>query len=60
MNILTKIKLIKHQCEEHKAGCNNCPYVLSKGKCKVKEITYLMARSPWDWDMEKIERWFNA
>lgn len=60
MDILTKIKLYNHQCKEHKCGCNNCPNLMKDGKCRVKEICYLMARAPWDWDIEKIERIYNA
>ena len=60
MNILTKIKLIKHQCQEHKHGCNNCPDLLPKGKCRVKEVAYLLCRNPSDWDDEQIEKWLNA
>lgn len=61
MELLTKIKLLHHQCEEHKYGdCNHCAYHMEGYKCKIKEICYLLARSPWDWDIEEIERIWNA
>lgn len=60
MEILQKIKLIKHQCDQHKVGCGSCPYLYEEYKCKIKDITYLMARPPYDWDVEEIERIYHA
>lgn len=63
MNMLTKLKLIKHQCDEHKVGCDNCPYLVKGAKwdkCKVKEICYSLCNRPCSWDIEKIEEMYNA
>lgn len=55
MEIITKLKLIKKQCEEHRHGCDNCPYENKYHTCKVKEAVYEMCKSPALWDIEQIE-----
>lgn len=54
MEIVTKLKLIKKQCEEHRHGCDNCPYENKYHTCKVKEAVYEMCKSPALWDIEQI------
>ena len=55
MEIITKLKLIKKQCEEHQYGCDNCPYQNSWKGCKIKDAVYEMCMQPSRWDIEHIE-----
>ena len=55
MEILTKLKMIKHMCKTHRYGCSDCVY-FNDNKCDVKEVCYELPRCPADWDIDKIEK----
>ena len=59
MDVITKLKQIKHQCEQH-YDCKDCIFCSNKLKCKVKDVTYMLCRTPNEWDIEEIERILNG
>lgn len=54
-DITKKLALVKAQCEKHRYGCDNCPFVYNRYNCRIKEITYeLVKTAPANWDIEYI------
>lgn len=63
MNMFNKLRLIKHSCELHKYGCTNCPHNIEGttfNNCKIKEIIWKLQKLPSEWDIDEIERLWNA
>ncbi len=62
MDILTKLKLYQHVCEQHYHGCTGCPYDRPDhplNNCKIKNVAYKLFCRPCDWKMEEIEEIIN-
>lgn len=54
------MRKVQHMCSELKYGCDSCPFKSKHNTCKLKNMVYDLCKSPSEWDMDKIERDFNA
>lgn len=54
------MRKVQHMCSELKYGCDSCPFKAKHGTCKLKNMIYDLCKSPSEWDIDKIEREFNA
>ena len=54
------MRKVQHMCSELKYGCDSCPFKSKHNTCKLKNMVYDLCKSPSEWDIDKIEREFNA
>lgn len=54
------MRKVQHMCSQLKYGCDSCPFKSKHNTCKLKNMVYDLCKSPSEWDIDKIEREFNA